>query len=258
MFATLQQCTGNLQRRRPRAKRQLSRFSPCRKGKSPARMRNSRGRLPARITLCSNTLAMTPPADPAAKLTPNPSARLREIPSVDELLARPRLAALAEKAGRAVVTQSSRAVLAELRDELKQELSATNDTNTARARDLAAALDPAAIESRIMKHVEASPRALARPRHQRNRRNPAYKSWPRPTPRRGSGRDCRHRRSLFESRIRCRTRRARQARRSHRPPAGATGRRGSRDCRQQQRRRRFPRPEHAREKCRGRSSRAAS
>ncbi len=105
----------------------------------------------SRITLCSNTLAMTPPADPAAKLQPNPSARLREIPSVDELLARPQLAALAEKAGRAVVTQSSRAVLAELRNELKHELSATKPTN---ASDLAAALDPAAIESRIIKHVE--------------------------------------------------------------------------------------------------------
>jgi len=92
---------------------------------------------------------MSPPADPAAKLQPNPSARLREIPSVDELLARPQLAALAEKAGRAVVTQSSRAVLAELRNELKQKLSAAN------ASDLAATtLDPAAIESRIVKHVE--------------------------------------------------------------------------------------------------------
>ncbi len=74
---------------------------------------------------------MTPPVDPAAKLTPNPSTRLREIPSVDELLARPPLAALAEKAGRAVVTQSARAVLAELRHELKQELSATNSATRA-------------------------------------------------------------------------------------------------------------------------------
>ena len=97
---------------------------------------------------------MTPPADPAAKLQHQASARLREIPSVDELLARPQLAALAEKAGRAVVTQSSRAVLAELRNDLKQELSATNTTNATSASDLAAALDPAAIESRIIKHVE--------------------------------------------------------------------------------------------------------
>ena len=94
---------------------------------------------------------MSPPADPAAKLQHHASARLREIPSVDELLVRPPLAALADKAGRSVVTQSARAVLAELRNELKQELSATNATN---ASDLAAALDPAAIESRIIKHVE--------------------------------------------------------------------------------------------------------
>ena len=97
---------------------------------------------------------MTPPADPTAKLQHQASARLREIPSVDELLARPQLAALAEKAGRAVVTQSARAVLAELRNELKQELSAMNATNVTNASDLAAALNPAAIESRVMKHVE--------------------------------------------------------------------------------------------------------
>jgi L-seryl-tRNA(Ser) seleniumtransferase len=95
---------------------------------------------------------MTAPADPAAKLQPNPSARLRKIPSVDELLARPQLAALAEKAGRSLVTQSSRAVLAELRNELKHELSSTNPTN---ASVLAAALDPPAIESRIIARVEA-------------------------------------------------------------------------------------------------------
>jgi L-seryl-tRNA(Ser) seleniumtransferase len=94
---------------------------------------------------------MTPPADPAAKLQPNPSARLREIPSVDEILARPLLAALAANAGRALVTQSARAVLAELRNELKHDLSAANTTN---ASDFAGALDPAAIESRVIKHVE--------------------------------------------------------------------------------------------------------
>ena len=91
------------------------------------------------------------PADPTAKLQQGASARLREIPSVDELLARPQLAALAAKAGRGVVTQSARTVLAGLRNELKQELSATTATT---ASDLAAALDPAAIESRVIKHVE--------------------------------------------------------------------------------------------------------
>jgi L-seryl-tRNA(Ser) seleniumtransferase len=97
---------------------------------------------------------MTPPADPAAKLQHHASARLREIPSVDELLARPLLAALAANAGRGLVTQSARAVLAELRNELKQELSPTNATNATSASDLAVSLDPAAIESRIVKHVE--------------------------------------------------------------------------------------------------------
>jgi L-seryl-tRNA(Ser) seleniumtransferase len=94
---------------------------------------------------------MTPPADPPAKLQHDASARLREIPSVDELLARPQLAALAEKAGRGLVTQSARAVLAELRNELKHNLSAANTTNP---RDFAGALDPAAIESRVIKQVE--------------------------------------------------------------------------------------------------------
>ena len=92
---------------------------------------------------------MSPPADPTAKLQQGASARLRDIPSVDELLARPKLAALAEKAGRSVVTQCARAALAELRNELKQESSASN------ASTLAAALDPAAIESRIIADVEA-------------------------------------------------------------------------------------------------------
>ncbi|MGA8145421.1 MAG: L-seryl-tRNA(Sec) selenium transferase [Candidatus Acidiferrales bacterium] len=77
-----------------------------------------------------------------------PSARLREIPSVDELLARPRLLALAEEAGRGVVTQSARAVLAGLRDQLKRNPAA-------RTADAADTLDAAAIETRIAQHVEA-------------------------------------------------------------------------------------------------------
>ncbi len=52
--------------------------------------------------------------------TPNPS--LRAIPSVDELLARPGLVALAEKSGRAVVAQAVRSVLAGLRARLKSEV----------------------------------------------------------------------------------------------------------------------------------------
>ncbi len=94
---------------------------------------------------------MTPPADPAAKLQHDTSTRLREIPSVDELLARPQLTALAEKAGRGVVIQSARAVLAELRHELKHESPAVGASG---ASDTTAALDPAAIESHITKRVE--------------------------------------------------------------------------------------------------------
>ena len=86
---------------------------------------------------------MSPPVDPVAKLLPEQAARLRQIPSVDEILARPRLAALAEKAGRGVVTQSGRAILAELREQLR------NNSSTADA------LDPAAIESRITQRIEA-------------------------------------------------------------------------------------------------------
>ena len=59
--------------------------------------------------------AMKPSADPAPRTQPHTSARLREIPSVDELIGRPRLRALSETAGRGVVTQVARNVLADVR-----------------------------------------------------------------------------------------------------------------------------------------------
>jgi len=89
---------------------------------------------------------MNPKADPAAKMPPDSTARLREIPSVDELLARPALLALAAKGGRRVVTQAARAVLAELRERLKQEPSAVD----------VARLGVSAIEERIAAQVKAS------------------------------------------------------------------------------------------------------
>src|SRR5271170_5426535 len=90
---------------------------------------------------------MNPPADPAAKVQRerDPAARFREIPSVDELLGRPRLLALAEKAGRGMVTQSARRVLAEMRDGLK-----TEPTESAGPM-----LDPAGLEERVIAGVEA-------------------------------------------------------------------------------------------------------
>src|ERR1700675_3413338 len=62
---------------------------------------------------------MSPPANPAAKMHTDAAARLRGIPSVDELLSRPGLLALAEKAGRGIVTIVTRNVLADLRARLK-------------------------------------------------------------------------------------------------------------------------------------------
>jgi L-seryl-tRNA(Ser) seleniumtransferase len=70
--------------------------------------------------VCSNGSAMTSRAHPVPK-PQNGSSKMREIPSVDELLGRPRLLALAEKAGRALVTQSARTALANLRARMKDE-----------------------------------------------------------------------------------------------------------------------------------------
>jgi L-seryl-tRNA(Ser) seleniumtransferase len=88
---------------------------------------------------------MNPQADPAAKVQRerDPSARLREIPSVDELLGRPGLLVLTEKAGRGIVTQAARLVLADVREKLKHDPAAAGE------------FDPAAIETRIVEHVEA-------------------------------------------------------------------------------------------------------
>ena len=86
---------------------------------------------------------MTPPADPAAKMAHPSSARLRELPSVDELLAGARLRELAERAGRGIVTQTARNALADVREKLKSgKGGATTDLG-------------AQIEARIVADVEA-------------------------------------------------------------------------------------------------------
>ena len=72
---------------------------------------------------------------------------LREIPSVDELLGRPQLVALADRAGRGVVTQAARNVLADLRTNLK---SGANGSASA-----ATALRIEAIEARVAADVAA-------------------------------------------------------------------------------------------------------
>ncbi len=70
---------------------------------------------------------------------------MRGIPSVDELLGRPRLLALAEKAGRSLVTQSARTVLADLRARLKKP---SGDAGEASA-------DSDQLEMRVVAQVEA-------------------------------------------------------------------------------------------------------
>jgi len=70
--------------------------------------------------------------------------RWRSIPSVDEMLNRPALRSIAEKAGRAVLTEATRRVLAEIRAGWKD--SEASQTSS---------LDIDALEARILKIVEA-------------------------------------------------------------------------------------------------------
>jgi L-seryl-tRNA(Ser) seleniumtransferase len=66
----------------------------------------------------------------AAKMQKDASLRLRAIPSVDELLGRPGLLALAEQSGRTLVTQAVRYVLAQVRVQLKTDPQQTNELST--------------------------------------------------------------------------------------------------------------------------------
>ena len=191
-----------LQPRVRNRRRQCDPLPICRKGKClPASLR-----LPALITLCSNALAMNPVPESAAKLQKDSGARLRAIPSVDELLLQPRLVALAEKSGRALVTQAVRQVLADFRARLKSEPSQPAVPNpeafdgpirsSHRRRD------------RRRSHCQSRnrPSPISPPRHQRHRRSPAHQSRPRPTFQRRRRANHRNRRRLLESRIRYRAR----------------------------------------------------
>ena len=66
----------------------------------------------------------SPAQPPAETVEPRPrltrEARLREIPAVDEMLSRPRLPRLSNPAGRAIVTEATRTVLAHLRATLRR------------------------------------------------------------------------------------------------------------------------------------------
>ena len=80
---------------------------------------------------------------PAKSLTPEQAELLRQIPSVDELLAQPRLRALAERMDRGAVVEVARAVLANLRARIAGEAEMT-----------VLALEPAQLEARIAEEVE--------------------------------------------------------------------------------------------------------
>ena len=83
----------------------------------------------------------------AAKLQQEAGSGLRAIPSVDELLGRPRLVALSEQSGRALVTQVVRDVLAQLRVQLKTDPAQRNQPG-------AATLELPQLESRVIAEVE--------------------------------------------------------------------------------------------------------
>jgi L-seryl-tRNA(Ser) seleniumtransferase len=86
-----------------------------------------------------------PSPEPAeSKPEPRREARLREIPSVDELLSRTRLQSLCETAGRGLVTDATRSVLAEVRAMLLQETS---------AKHLTAEFTPDILEARIANEI---------------------------------------------------------------------------------------------------------
>jgi L-seryl-tRNA(Ser) seleniumtransferase len=92
---------------------------------------------------------MNPVPESAAKLHPESDARLRAIPSVDELLLRPHLVALAEKSGRAIVTQVVRHVLTEFRARLRGVPSQPGVRNPE-------IFDLAHFEARVVAEVEAA------------------------------------------------------------------------------------------------------
>jgi L-seryl-tRNA(Ser) seleniumtransferase len=77
---------------------------------------------------------MTRTSEKAAKPRENKdlNARLRRIPSVDELLGEPRLVALARSAGHAVVTQVARGVLRDLRARLIEDADSVTEIGATR------------------------------------------------------------------------------------------------------------------------------
>jgi L-seryl-tRNA(Ser) seleniumtransferase len=126
------------QRRVCRRTRQCSRAQLCRK-----RNHSASAPIASPFSVCSNSSAMTPRAHPVQNPR-NGSSKMREIPSVDELLGRSRLLELAEKSGRTLVTQSARSVLANVRARMKADASSAAPH----------AIDPENLETQIIAHVK--------------------------------------------------------------------------------------------------------
>jgi len=87
---------------------------------------------------------MNPAPESAAKMAQDSAQRLREIPSVDEILNCPGLVAMAEKAGRGLVTAAARGVLADLRTQVKSGAALAGDAEIV------------AVEGRVISAVEAA------------------------------------------------------------------------------------------------------
>jgi len=82
--------------------------------------------------------------------------RLREIPSVDELLNRPGLVAMAEKAGRGLVTAAARGVLAELRAQVKSGAASAADAELATVEGRVASAVEAALAPSLRRVINAT------------------------------------------------------------------------------------------------------
>jgi L-seryl-tRNA(Ser) seleniumtransferase len=93
----------------------------------------------------------SPPSPESAATTRlnGPAARLRDLPSVDELLLRPRIASLIESAGRSLVTQAARTVLASARARLKEAAVSEKEISAEETSGLEA------IEARIVEEIDA-------------------------------------------------------------------------------------------------------
>lgn len=91
---------------------------------------------------------MSPSADPVPHMEREASSTLREIPSVDQLLGRPRMRALSETVGQALVTQITRQIVADVRAQLVAAAKSAGSDSPGKS-----VVTAEAIESRIAAEV---------------------------------------------------------------------------------------------------------